>query len=112
MSLRIVPQPGHWTATQQALKSQLLRRNYGIAEPLRRDMELAMVRKADSFRPSVLGPASGVHEEILTGRDTLVSWEDVYAGQDGVKLGGGVEGGQSVMGWHAEFEHKVGMGRQ
>ncbi|RMD43845.1 hypothetical protein DV735_g1295, partial [Chaetothyriales sp. CBS 134920] len=84
----------------------------GIAEPLRRDMELSMVRKADSFRPSMLGAPSGVHDEILTGRDTQISWEDVYAGQDGIKLGGGVEGGQGVLGWHAEFEQKVGMGRQ
>lgn len=71
-------------------------------------MELKLVRDADSFRPSVLGRASGVHEEILMGRDTQVSWEDVYAGQDGVKVG---DGGQGAVGWHEEMEGRVGMGK-
>ncbi len=70
-----------------------------------------MVRDADSFRPAVLGAPSSVHEEILTGRDSEISWVDVYNGQDGVKLGGGVEGGQGVVGWHEEMERKVGMGK-
>lgn len=68
-----------------------------------------MVREADSFRPSVLGRASGVHEEILMGRDTTVDWEDVYAGQDGVRLAEGGEGRQGVVGWHEEMERMVRM---
>jgi proteasome maturation protein len=72
-------------------------------------MELKIVRTADSFRPSVLGRSSGVHEEILTGRDSSVEWEDVYAGQDGLAVGG-VEavGGAN---WTEEMERKIGVGK-
>ncbi|EXJ75280.1 uncharacterized protein A1O5_01976 [Cladophialophora psammophila CBS 110553] len=73
-------------------------------------MELKLVREADSFRPSVLGRPAGVHEEILTGRDTEISWEDVYAGQDGVRLAGQGGDGHGV-GWMEEMERKVGMGK-
>jgi hypothetical protein len=74
-------------------------------------MELKMVREADEFRPSVLGAPGRVHEEILSGRDNEVSWEDVYAGQDGMK-GGVVGGGDgSIVGWMEEIERKVGMGK-
>ena len=60
-----------------------LRRAYGIAEPVRRGMELKIV-KDGSFRPAVLGGAIGgnVHEDILVlgGRETEVGWEDVFVG--------------------------------
>lgn len=60
-----------------------LRRAYGIAEPIRRGMELKLVRDR-SFRPAVLGgaKAGNVHEDILVlgGRDTEVGWEDVFKG--------------------------------
>ncbi|KAK5030374.1 hypothetical protein LTS07_005158 [Exophiala sideris] len=87
----------------------LLRRNFGIAEPLRRGMELKMVREADSFRPSVLGTASGLHEDILTGRDDSMTWEDVYQGQDGLKLGLNAGGDGHDVKWTEEMEKKVGM---
>jgi hypothetical protein len=74
-------------------------------------MELKTVREGD-FRPSVLGSHGSLHEDILSGRDTEVSWEDVYAGQDG--LVGGVSGsggdGQGV-GVLEEMERRVGMGK-
>lgn len=60
-----------------------LRRAYGIAEPVRRGMELKIVRDG-TFRPAVLGGVRGgnVHEDILMlgGRDTEVQWEDIYQG--------------------------------
>lgn len=60
-----------------------LRRAYGIAEPVRRGMEMKIV-KDGSFRPSVLNSGLGgnVHEEILAigGRETEVGWEDVFMG--------------------------------
>ncbi len=70
-------------------------------------MELKLVRDADSFRPSVLGSASGVHEDILTGMDSSVKWEDVFAGQDGMK----VDNVQGSVGWNEEIERRVGMGK-
>ncbi len=74
-------------------------------------MELKMVRTADSFRPSVLGAPSHVHEDILTGRDAELSWEDVYGGQDGLRLGLNVGGdGQGAPGGFTdEMEKKLGM---
>lgn len=60
-----------------------LRRAYGIAEPVRRGMELKIVRDG-TFRPAVLGGVRGgnVHEDILVigGRDSEVQWEDIYHG--------------------------------
>lgn len=60
-----------------------LRRAYGMAEPVRRGMEIKIV-KDGSFRPAVLGGTSAgtVHEDILAlgGRDTEVGWEDVFIG--------------------------------
>lgn len=70
-----------------------------------------MVREADSFRPSVLGGPGKVHEEILTGRDSEITWEDVYAGQDGLKLGINAGGDGQGVGWLEEMERKVGMGK-
>ncbi|KAJ5832794.1 hypothetical protein N7474_001105 [Penicillium riverlandense] len=74
-----------WRATQDALKMEGLRRAYGIAEPVRRGMELKIVRDS-TFRPAVLGGCRGgnVHEDILVlgGRDTDVAWEDVFPGDE------------------------------
>lgn len=60
-----------------------LRKLYGLSEPIRRGMELKMVRDAE-FRPAVLGGGKGpsLHEDILTlgGRDAEVMWEDVFTG--------------------------------
>lgn len=62
-----------------------LRRTYGIAEPVRRGMELKIVRDG-TFRPAVLGgnKLGNVHEDILVlgGRDTEIGWEDVFHGDD------------------------------
>lgn len=72
-----------WRQTQDALKMETLRRAYGIAEPVRRGMELKIVRDG-TFRPAVLGGNKGgnVHEDILVlgGRDTEVGWEDIFQG--------------------------------
>lgn len=68
-----------------------------------------MVREADSFRPSVLGGPSGLHEDILTGRDDSLTWEDVYQGQDGLKLGMNAGGDGQDLKWTEEMEKKIGM---
>ena len=63
-----------------------------------------MVQGGD-WRPSVLGPVSGVHMDILSGRDCEIGWEDVYA-ENPVLEDGAVGGGV-----HEEVEMRVGMGR-
>jgi len=57
-----------------------LRRTFGIAEPVRRGMELK-IAGAGEWRPQVLGGASGVHSDILAGRDCEIGWEDVFVGE-------------------------------
>jgi proteasome maturation protein len=71
------------------MKMETLRRAYGIAEPVRRGMELKIVRDG-TFRPAVLGGNKGgnVHEDILVlgGRDTEVGWEDIFQGSLHVRV--------------------------
>lgn len=68
-----------------------------------------MVRTADGFRPSVLGHASGVHEDILMGRETSVEWEDVFCNRDGVKISGSESLGAGS--WGSEIEGFCRVGR-
>lgn len=68
---------------------ETLRRTFGMAEPIRRQMELKIVREGE-WKPMALGGSLGqlggmgnVHEEILMGRDGDITWEDVYSGEEG-----------------------------
>ncbi|KAE9965468.1 hypothetical protein BLS_007627 [Venturia inaequalis] len=70
-----------WRSTQDALKMQLLRRQFGIAEPVRRGMELKIAREGE-WRPRMLGYASTVSSDILAGRDEEVGWEDIFVGDE------------------------------
>ncbi|OQO09705.1 hypothetical protein B0A48_05108 [Cryoendolithus antarcticus] len=97
-----------WKQTQDALKHSMLRRQFGLAEPVRRAMELGVVAQGE-WRPSVLGPighggSAGVHRDILEGRDWECSWEDVFEGD--VFAGAAAAEG---MGFHAEMETRSGM---
>lgn len=77
-----------------------LRRTFGMSEPIRRGMELKIVREGE-WRPLILGGgAPGIHEEILSGTDCTISWEDVFKGEE---LRG-------AKGFHEEVEGKVRMG--
>jgi len=89
-----------WEETQDALKMEGYRRTFGIAEPIRRGMELKITKEGE-WRPAVLGGGleRGVHEEILRGTDTTISWEDVFKGDEM----------RSVPGFHEEVERKVRM---
>lgn len=69
-----------WRETQDRLKMEMLRRQFGIAEPIRRGMELK-VTAAGEWRPAALGGASSVHKDILQGRDCEIGWEDVFTGE-------------------------------
>ena len=56
-----------------------LRRTYGIAEPVRRGMELNIANSGE-WKPKALGGSAGLHGDILAGRDMEMTWEDVYKG--------------------------------
>ncbi|TKX22002.1 putative proteasome maturation factor ump1 [Elsinoe australis] len=82
-----------WRAQTEATKMNMLGRQYGIAEPVRRRLELQACA-AGEWRPACLGgegrsfgsvwgsgssvTGSGVHADILLGRETEVGWEDVF----------------------------------
>ncbi|MCJ1454320.1 hypothetical protein MMC28_004673 [Mycoblastus sanguinarius] len=70
-----------WQSTQDSLKMNMLRRNFGIAEPVRRGMETKIVREGE-WRPACLGGSAGVGGDVLAGRDTECTWEDVYKGDE------------------------------
>ncbi|PNS18910.1 hypothetical protein CAC42_5449 [Sphaceloma murrayae] len=103
-----------WRAQSEATKMNLLARQYGIAEPVRRRMELASCA-AGEWRPACLGGegrgfgsvwgsggacGSGVHADILLGRETEVAWEDVFVDDP---LGRQVD-------FHTEMEARCKMG--
>lgn len=75
-----------------------LRRAFGMAEPIRRGMELKITRDGQ-WRPMALGgsAAAGVHEDILRGREATVEWEDVYTGEEQ----------RAVVSVHDEMERKL-----
>lgn len=77
-----------------------LRRTFGIAEPVRRGMELKITRDGE-WRPMALGgsTSASVHEDILKGKDASVDWEDVFTGEDQ----------RAVVGVHEEMERKLKM---
>jgi proteasome maturation protein len=69
-----------WRSTQNSLKMDMLRRTYGIAEPVRRGMELR-VAGIGEWRPMSLGGGTPVHSDILSGRDWEMDWDDVFGGK-------------------------------
>ena len=78
---------------------ETLRRMYGMAEPIRREMELKIVRDV-TWRPAALGGnVPSVHEDILRGRDESVTWEDVFTGEEA----------RGIPGVHDEMERKLKM---
>ncbi|KAF3767539.1 proteasome maturation factor UMP1 [Cryphonectria parasitica EP155] len=87
-----------WETTQESLRMESLRRTFGIAEPIRRGMELKITREGQ-WRPLALGggAAGSVHEDILKGREATVDWEDVFSGEDQ----------RGVVGVHEEMERKL-----
>ena len=79
---------------------EMLRRQFGIAEPVRRGMELAVVRSGE-WRPACIDGFGGgsLHADILAGRDSEIGWEDVFTGQE-MREG---------MDFHVEMERRFGM---
>lgn len=87
----------NWEATQEALRMETLKRTFGMAEPIRRGMELKIVRNGE-WRPLALGSGlPSVHEDILKGREDMITWEDVFTGDEM----------RSVAGIHDEMEKKL-----
>ncbi|KAL8927328.1 MAG: hypothetical protein Q9172_001406 [Xanthocarpia lactea] len=100
-----------WQSTQNEFKMTSLRRNFGMGEPIRRGMELKIAREGE-WRPMALGASAGVSGDVLAGRDTEITWEDVYTALErddeayvaalGTELREGVD-------FHTELERKLKM---
>ncbi|KAL0944573.1 Proteasome maturation factor UMP1 [Colletotrichum truncatum] len=87
----------NWEATQENMRMETLRRTFGVSEPIRRQMELKITQNGE-WRPAALGGhQASVHEEILRGKDTSISWEDVFTGEESV----------GIVGMHDEMERKL-----
>ena len=89
----------NWEQTQQDLKMEQYKRLFGIGEPLKRTMELEIVKNTD-FKPEILGGSSNLHRDILLNKDSSVEWEDVYPG--------GIDN-EFSSNFHAEMERKMGI---
>ncbi|KAI5785568.1 proteasome maturation factor UMP1-domain-containing protein [Peziza echinospora] len=89
----------NWDAQQEKLKMEGLRRVFGLAEPLRRGMEMRIV--GADWRPKVLGYGAGgdLHLDILRGRDESCEWEDVFT--DTLT--------ETTISFHDEMEQKLNM---
>ncbi|KAK3707507.1 hypothetical protein LTR37_012149 [Vermiconidia calcicola] len=90
-----------WRAQQDGLKMEMLRRQFGIAEPVKRGMELAIVRGGEWMPMCMGGGGGGVHEDILSGRDAEIGWEDVFVSGEEMR---------DQVDFHVEMERRFGMG--
>lgn len=70
-----------------------------MAEPVKRQMELSIVR-AGEWQPGCLGGLGGnLHADILAGRDGEIGWEDVFTGEEM----------RDQVDFHTEMEVRFGM---
>ena len=76
----------------------MLRRNFGIGEPVRRGMEMRICEEGE-WRPRMLGGSAGAGGDVLRGRDTELTWDEVYRGDET----------REGMGFHDEMEARQGM---
>ncbi|GMF38132.1 unnamed protein product [[Candida] boidinii] len=88
----------NWEETQRASQLEMCRRTFGAADPIKKTMELNIIQQ-NEFKPSLLGPSSNLHRDILLNKDTTVDWEDIYTGFDR----------QPQRDLHSEMEKKFGI---
>lgn len=89
----------NWEETQMDFKLQGLQRTYGAGEPIRRSMEMEIV-KSTHHVPEVLseGRTTTPHRTILENHENDVEWEDVYPGEN-----------NQFFDFHSEMEKKMGI---
>ena len=92
----------NWEETQHRRQLEQYRYIFGLAEPMRRMMEIGIVDATD-FNPVSQGQSS-IHRDILMNKETSVDWEDIYPENNGLLSGNMV--GDDV---HTQIERKVGI---
>lgn len=90
-----------WEETQQKRQLEQYRQIFGVAEPMKRMMELKIVEQTD-FNP-LSDYNTSIHRDILTNKDSTVDWEDVYPGTG---LSSGMMVGDDI---HTKIEKKLGI---
>ncbi|KAF8421242.1 proteasome maturation factor UMP1-domain-containing protein [Tirmania nivea] len=86
-----------WDEQQERMRMEGLRRIFGIAEPVRRGMEMRIC--GGDFRPIVLGGPSNLHLDILRNKDCTIEWEDVFTDSER----------DNIPSFHDEMETKLRM---
>lgn len=81
------------------LKMEGFRRTFGAGEPIRRAMELEVVKTTD-LMPKILGGPSSLHQDILLNKDSTVTWEEIYPDQAHNDL---------KLDFHSELEKRMGI---
>ena len=95
----------NWEETQQKRQLEQYRQLFGVAEPMKRVMELKIVEQTD-FNPlsNITSSAtSSLHRDILLNKDCSVDWEDIFQGT-GLQSGNMV--GEDV---HTRIEKQLGI---
>lgn len=85
----------NWDQTQHERNLQQYRQVFGVAEPLKREMELQIVENTDFNPLASCANTSSLHRDILLNKEASVDWEDIYPGtgfSGGVNLGADVHG--------------------
>ncbi|KAG0681030.1 20S proteasome maturation factor [Pichia californica] len=59
----------NWEENTTKSKMETHRRIFGMADPIKREMELSIVQQSE-FRPQILGGSSNIHSDILKNKDT------------------------------------------
>ncbi|CAR28919.1 hypothetical protein ZYGR_0U02780 [Zygosaccharomyces rouxii] len=90
----------NWEETQRKRQLEQYRQIFGIAEPMKRVMDLKLVEQTD-FNPL---NQSNLHRDILLNKDSSIDWEDVY-GEPLVSQSGNLLGDDV----HAKIESHTGI---
>lgn len=91
----------NWEQTERKRQLEQYRQIFGVAEPMKRVMELEIVDRTD-FNPL---NHSSLHHDILLNKDCTIGWEDVYPGT-GLDSQSGNVLGDSV---HSHIERRAGI---
>ncbi|CAI4271684.1 BAF_collapsed_G0003690.mRNA.1.CDS.1 [Saccharomyces cerevisiae] len=67
----------NWETTQRKRQMEQYRQIFGIAEPMKRTMEMEIVNRTD-FNP--FSTNGSIHRDILLNKECSIDWEDVYPG--------------------------------
>lgn len=78
------------------MRMQNYKRTFGMGEPIRRSMEMQIVKET-TIMPAVVGTPANIHLDILKNKDLDVDWEDVYTGDE------------SPLDFHSELEKRMGI---